>query len=171
MYKTISYGNKKLEESIRTKHVIPYILGVKDKYEKGNYYFSAFYGKIFKVLFVKYYNTGELEGAEIRHTDGLHAYMCTEIDPECDYLLIRDVKEIYNRKEIVNDGQIYTGAEIRYWFYMNNIDCFNRKYKGFWNYIDSYSPKRINDNDKYMMMAKYDRFGNYTQCRMCKIMK
>ena len=172
MYKMISYGNRKFEESIRARHLIPYTLGNKDRYIKGQFYYSAFYQKIFKVLFVKYYNSGELEGAEIRHMDGMHAYMCTEIDPGCDFLLIRDENDnIFNCKDIVNNGKRYTGAEIKYWFFTHNIDCFNRKYSGFWQYVDSYSPKRINDKDIYMLMAKYDRFGNYTNCKMCKIMK
>ena len=170
MYKTISYGNKKIEEVIKSKHVIPYELGIRDRYEKGNYYFSGFYGKVFKVLFVKYYKTGELEGAEIKHSDGLHAYMCTEIDPGSDYLLIKDINNIAFKKEIVNNG-IYTGAEIRYWFFMHGIDCFNGKYKGFWNYVDTYSTNRINDNDRYMMVADINHVGKYINCKMIRIMK
>ncbi len=169
MYKNISYGNKKLDDIVRSKNIIPYRLGVRDRYEKGNYYFSGFYGKIFKVLFVKYYNSGELEGAEIKHSDGLHAYMCTEIDPGYDYLLIKDDSDINSRKDIVNDNHMYTGAEIRYWFYIKNIDCFNRKYKGFWDYVDTYSKKRLNDHDVYMLKADKNHLGNYVNCKIIKI--
>jgi hypothetical protein len=170
MYKTISYGNKKLEEIVKSKHVIPYSLGKRDKYEKGNYYFSGFYGKVFRVLFVKYYNTGELEGAEIKHSDGLHAYMCTDIDPDYDYRMIKDDNNLSDKSSIINDGKIYTGAEIKYWFFMNNIDCFNRKFKGFWKYLDTYSDKVIDDNARYMMTADTNHLGNYINCKLIRFM-
>ena len=132
MYKNITYGNHKLEKSIREKHVIPYSLGRDDKYIKNMIYFNDFNQNTFKVLYVKYSENGELEGAEIRYDNGMHSYICTDIDPGYDYRIEKDFKNICDKSTIVNDGNVYSGAEIIYWFFINNISCFDRKYKGFW---------------------------------------
>lgn len=170
MYKNISYGNKKLEDLIRKKHLVPYSLNRRDRYEKGKYYYSEFSGMTFKVLFVKYYDSGELEGAEVKYENGLHAYICTDIDPGYDYRVEKDFKKICN-ENIVNDGKVYTGAEIRYWFFMNDIDCFNSIYKGFWNLVDTYSTRRIIDNNRYVVVADISVTGKYHNCKIIKVEK
>ena len=170
MYKNISYGNKKLEELVIRKHLVPYSLNRRDRYEKGKYYYSEFLGMTFKVLFVKYYDSGELEGAEVRYENGLQAYICTDIDPGYDYRLEKDYRAIY-KDNIVNDGKVYTGAEIRYWFFINGIDCFNGIYKGFWNLIDTYSTRKITDSTKYIICADPTVTGKYYNCRIIKVEK
>lgn len=169
MYKNITYNNIKLEGIIRRKHLIPYSLSRTDRYEKGKYYFNEFSGKIFKVLFVKYYYTGELEGAEIRYEDNMHAYMCTDIDPGYDYRTEIDTKEIYKKQDIVNDGNVYSGAEIKYWFFIRNINCFDRRYKEFWHYVDSYSIDQIDDNKYYMITGDINHVGKYHNCKITEI--
>ena len=171
MYKNISYGNKKLEDLIRKKHLIPYSLNRRDRYERGKYYYSEFLGLTFKVLFVKYYESGELEGAEVKYENGLRAYICTDIDPGYDYRVEKDTKELYKKDEIVNDGNIYTGAEIRYWFFMRGIDCFSGRYKGFWNSIDSFSTRRIVDSNRYTIVADPTFTGKYYNCRIIRAEK
>ena len=169
MYKTITYNNSKLEDLIRKKHIIPYTLTRNDRYEKGKYYFDGFSGKIFKVLFVKYYKTGELEGAEIRYEDNMHAYMCTEIDPGYDFRTEMDFNEIYKKINIINDGNIYTGAEIKYWFFVRNINCFNRKYKDFWYLVDTYSMDQIADNKNYIITGDINHVGKYHNCKITEV--
>lgn len=169
MYKTISYNNSKLETLIREKHLIPYSLTHVDRYERGKYYFDEFRGKLFKVLFVKYYYTGELEGAEIKYEDGMGAYMCTDINPGYDYRTEKDINELYNKSDIVNDGNIYTGAEIKYWFFIRNISCFNKKYKDFWKLVDSYSIDQIADNKLYTLTGDKNHAGRYHNCKITEV--
>ena len=171
MYKDITYNNKKLEELIRSKHLIPYKLGMRDRYIKNNFYYSAFTERTFKVLFVKYHKSGELMGAEIRYENGMQAYICTDIDPGYDYRVEKDFGEIYKKKNIVNDGCIYSGAEIIYWFFINNITCFNRKYKKFWHLVDTYSFDRINDNKMYRVLADESPYGRYYNCRILEVVE
>ena len=171
MYKNISYGDKKIEELIRKKHVIPYSLTIRDRYEKGKYYYSEFYRKTFRVLFVKYYNSGELEGAEVKDDNGLYSYICTDIDPGYDYRLEKDFGEIYKIEDIVNSGKVFTGAEIKYWFFIKGITCFNKKYKGFWQYVDTYSILQISDRLNYVITADLTFTGKYYNCKITRIEK
>lgn len=171
MYKDISYGNRKLEEIIRKKHLIPYSLTIRDKYEKGKYYYSAFHEMTFKIIFVKYYNSGELEGAEVKYDNGMQAYMCTNIDPGYDYRVERDYKELYKINNIVNDGKVYTGAEIKYWFFMKGINCFNKKYRGFWQFVDTYSITQISDKLLYTLTADSTFTGKYYNCKVTRVEK
>ena len=46
------------------------------------------------------------------------------------------------KDNIVNSDKFYSGAEIVYWFFMNNINCSNEKYNGFWKYVDTHSAHR-----------------------------
>ena len=115
------------------------------------------------------YKTGELEGAEIRYEDNMHAYMCTNIDPGYDYRTELDFNEIYKRSNIINDGNIYTGAEIKYWFFMRNINCFNRKYKDYWHWVDSYSMDQIADNKNYIITGDINHMGKYHNCNITEV--
>lgn len=167
MYKVITYGNKKLDQYVEERHIIPYSLSPKDRFEKNNYYFIDFNGKIIKVLFVKYYRSGELEGLEVKYNNNMHSYICTDIDPGYDYLLKKDYNDLF-KKDIINDGLIHTGAEIKYWFFMNKISCFDKKYRGFWKLVDPYSPRCISDYNKYFLTADIDS-DVYFNCRIFKI--
>ena len=171
MYKNISYGNKKLEDLIRKKHLIPYALTARDRYEKGKYYYSEFQGLSFRILFVKYYENGELEGAEIKYENGMQAYMCTDIDPGYDYRLEKDFDGLWQKDDIVNDNNMYTGAEIKYWFFMKGITCFNKKYKEFWPMIDTYSLYQISDKNSYILTANNTHSGRYYNCKITQVEK
>lgn len=172
MYKNITYNNKKLEKIIREKHLIPYRLGRGDRFIKDKFYYSAFHEMTFKVLFVKYHKTtGFLIGADVRYENGMQAYICTDIDPGYDYKVDKDFSGLYKKECIVNDGNIYSGAEIVYWFFMNNISCFNRVYKEFWHYVDTYSLNRIDDNKMYKLTATESHSGKFYNCKVIEVVE
>lgn len=167
MNKTISISpNVRIEEKIRLKHMIPYRVSPSVKYENGNWYYSDYWRQTFRVIDAKYNRYGVLKDAYIRWDDGNYGLICADLD-FTDLKLERDEKEIYKMKDIVNSDQVFTGAEIVYWFFMNNIDCFNRKYKGFWKFVDRFSAHRIADFSKYMITAELNN-GKYVGCKITK---
>ena len=101
----------------------------------------------------------------------MQAYICTDIEVGYDYRVDKDFSEIYKKKTIVNDGCTYSGAEIIYWFFMNNITCFNRKYKRFWHLVDPYSLDRIDDNKMYILTADESPYGRYYNCQIKEVVE
>jgi len=168
MMKKILYSpNKQLEEDIREKHLIPYKVNRYVKYEVNRWYYSDYWRQCFKVLSVKYDSHEVLDNAYIRWDDYNYGLICTDLC-EQDLRLDKDYDEIYKR-DIINSDKLYTGAQIIYWFFMNNIDCYNRKYKGFWKFVDSTSGHRLNDFAKYKISADIDEStGIYINCKITK---
>ena len=159
--------NKKLEEKIRNKHLIPYRVSPSIKYENGKWYYSDYWGQCFRVLEVNYSRYGVLKDCYIKWDDGNYGLICTDLD-FADLRIIKDYKEIYKLDEIVNSEAVYTGAEIVYWFFTHNINCFNKKYKGFWKFIDNFSAHRIADFSKYTVTADFVK-DKYINCRITKV--
>ena len=100
--------------------------------------------------------------------DGNYGLICTDLELYKDYRLDKDHNNLHT-VDIINSGKIYTGAEIIYWFFMNNINCFDPKYKGFWKFIDTYSQHRISDYNKYKIVADLNGKGYYTNCRIIRV--
>lgn len=161
-------AEKYLKSKITLRHYIPYRVSRNSKYESNRTYFSGYWSQAFRVINVKYDEHGLLENANIRWDDGCYGLICTDLSTE-DYRLRPDKKGIYKKKDIVNDGKSYTGAEIAYWFYVHNIDQFNHKYKGFWKWIDLYSEERLHDENRYKLFGRENNQGEYTNCRITRI--
>lgn len=159
--------NKKMEEKIRNKHLIPYKVSPSIKYENGNWYYSDYWSQCFKVLEAKYTRYGVLKDCYIKWDDGNYGLICTDLDFS-DLKLVKDYKEIYNIDDIVNSEKVYTGAEIIYWFFIHNINCFNKKYKGFWKFVDTFSAHRISDFSKYMISGELVN-DKYINCKIIKV--
>ena len=60
------------------------------------------------------------------------------------YELLHDYNNIY-KEDIVNNEKAFTGAEIKYWFSVNN----QKKYDKFYKYINPQSKHCIVDKKKY----------------------
>lgn len=162
-------NNKTMNEKIRRKHLIPYQINSPDiKYETNRWYYNDYWGSYFKVLRVKYNKYNILEECEVMWEDGNYGLICTDLELYRDYRLDKDHNNLHTQ-DIINSGKIYTGAEIIYWFFMNNINCFNPKYKGFWKFIDTYSKHRIYDYNKYKIVADLNGKQCYTNCRIIRI--
>ena len=167
MIKKIFYTTSdQMENKIRNNHFIPYRVNRYTKYEVNRWYYSDYWNQCFKILSVKYDNYGNLDNAYIYWEDKNYGLICTDLC-EQDLKLEKDYDELYKR-DIINSDRIYTGAQIVYWFYMNNITCFDKKYKGFWKFIDTYSAHRINDFAKYKISGELNEKGIYINCRISK---
>ena len=153
----------RMEKLIKQKNIIPYRVFPNEKYKANRWYYSYFYNEIFKVEEVSYNEDGSLSGAYIKSDENTHSYITTELDID-DYAVYKDRRNIRSMN-IINHEESFTGAEIIYWFFMNDITALDPKYEGFWKYIDRYSIDRINDRSRYFVRAKL--IGNkYTDCKL-----
>lgn len=167
MNKKITYtSNGSLEKQIKSKKIIPYLLYPNERYKLNKWYYSFYYNSIFKITEVEYTERGELDYALTKTDDGNFNHISTELDFLEDYAIYYDRRKICDMN-IINNPESFTGAEIVYWFFVHDIDCFNLKYQGFWKYIDRYSKYRIADRDRYFIKAKILN-DNYVDCSMIK---
>jgi hypothetical protein len=160
-----SFDNS-LEKLIKRKRIIPYQVNPGDRFMKGKWYYDMFFGSLFKVIDVKYKSGNILEYAITKSDEGYSSYISTPLSPYEDYIIDHDINNIAEQ-DIINTEKSYTGAEIRYWFFINNITCFDPKYRYFWAYVDTYSNNRVSDKQKYFLYAAI-RNGVYTHCRVVK---
>jgi hypothetical protein len=63
------------------------------------------------------------------------------------YELLHDYDNIF-KKEIINDNNFYTGAEIKYWFVVNS----SKSHEKFGKYLTMNSKLSIQDNKKYKVI-------------------
>lgn len=166
----ISYThNTIIDTEIRKNHLIPHRVTREIPYRKNNIYYSSYWGSIFKVISVEYdSDTKEFLGAYIRYESNYYGMICSELNID-DYELEVDVKKIY-KQNIINSNIPYSGAEIRYWFFVNQINGFNPVYRGFWKFIDNTSGHKIVDDNKYIVRADINpKTGNYINCIMKRV--
>ena len=160
-----SFDNS-LEKLIKRKKIIPYQLGPGDKLQRGKWYYDLYYSTLYKVTEVKYKTGGILDYAITKSDEGYNSYISTPPSPYEDYQIDYDRNGL-SEDIIINSEKSYTGAEIRYWFFMNDITCFDPKYKYFWTYVDTYSKNRVSDKQKYFLKAEL-KDDVYTHCRVVK---
>ena len=155
---------------IKKKHFIPYSISTTDtKFIEGKYYYISYYGKYFKVISVEYDENGIFDSAYVKWEDGYYGMYCTKLDINRDYILEVDTDEIYKESCIINNKKIYTGAEIKYWFFINDITAMNTIYTEFWKYVDSRSLAYIIDTNKYKLVAKVNTKGEYEDAKIIRI--
>ena len=159
-----SFDNS-LEKLIRRKQLIPYQCTPGDRFMRGKWYYDSYYSSLFKVIDVKYKSGNVLDYAITKSDEGYNSYITTPLSSE-DFIIDFDKSGLV-KENIINSEKSYTGAEIRYWFFMNNIDCFNTKYRYFWTYVDTFSNNRISDKQKYFLYAGM-RNDEYIHCRVIK---
>ena len=160
-----SYDNS-LERLIKRKRIIPYQVNPGDKFIKGKWYYDTYYNSLFKVTEVRYNAGNILDYAITKSDEGYSSYITTPLSPYEDYIIDFDTKDIATMN-IINSERSFTGAEIRYWFFMNDINCFDPKYKYFWTYVDTYSNNKVADKQKYFLYAGLKN-NVYTKCRVIK---
>ena len=171
MIKSIIYTTSDITNNkIRRRNLIPYRITSKNiKYETNRWYYNAYWNQIMKVTSVKYNDNGELEQCFVMWEDDLFGMICTDLDVNYDYKLEYDRKKIY-KQDIINSTQVFTGAEIIYWFFINGITYDNKKYKGFWKYVDLFSDHRLSDYNKYVISATYlEDKDIYVNCKVKRV--
>ena len=160
--------NKYIETKMKIRHIIPYKTLHSQRYEVGRVYYNDYWNVSFQVLSVRYYENHDVE-AEVRWDDGCYGYICTDIQPGQDYLLVKDYKHLHEQGTIINTDQVYTGAEIVYWFYLHGASLLDPIYKDFWQYIDNFSHNRVQDYAKYKLFGRQSPNGAWKQCRVKRI--
>lgn len=143
---------EKLEEIISNNPShIPYIVSAETKNLKlFRKYFSVDRNTIFKVW--QMYEAGKYKYYSVKYPD--HLFGEITFPTGRLFELFSDSNNIKNIKSIINTKISYTGAEIRYWFFINKK--LGRKYKGFIPFIDPNSKSCIMDNKYYFIYSKYN---------------
>ena len=77
--------------------------------------------------------------------------------PKYTYELLHN-KEGIEKVDLINSEKSYTGAEIKYWFLMNNIDLESgSQYAGFWSFLNPCSKNLLIDNKFYYVSYNTER--------------
>lgn len=149
---SIVYSDSKiLDHAIKVRHYIPYHIKENEKYRENKNYFNYYWNMCFKVVEAHYKSNNELEYIYVKCRDHTYHVISSDLYYQ-DYLLIKDIKKIYE-EDIINSTKIYTGAEIIYWFYINKIDLEDKKFCGFSKFVSSKSNFRLSDENKYKISA------------------
>lgn len=79
--------------------------------------------------------------------------------------LLSDKSNIRKKSNIINSNEAFYGSEIKYWFFINNIDLYSKKYEGF-RPIVTKSGFTISDKKLYFLKAEYiPSLDTYIHCR------
>ena len=143
----------KLEEYIKSSRYIPRKirknehLKIYHRYWLNDYNDAAKVDDIFTENHIEYYS--------IKYNN---MYGCISNPVSVDtYELLYNKNEI-EKINIINSSKSYTGAEIKYWFWMNNIDIsINSKYSGFWSFLNQNSSNILIDNKYYFVSYNKNR--------------
>lgn len=162
------YNN--LHSFIKKKHYIPYkILSTDTKFKEGNRYYIAYYRQTMKVISIEYDKYGILEYCYVKWDDGNYGAYCTNLAIFDDYLMDIDSDFLYKEEDIVNSPNIHTGAEIKYWLFVNNITAASHKYGKIWESMNEILQVPENEYNKYKITGVLDEDGSYTSIKMSKI--
>lgn len=145
MSQLVMYPEDLQEEIVKYKNYIPRRLRYHERLKQYHRYYNESYG-IFKVKEI--YTEGNNEYYCITFGSSMTAviqYPC--YNNKRTYELLRNYNGIENASIINNRVQLFTGAEIRFWFLVNNdVDFNNENYIGFFNDLKQ---DRIYDGRKY----------------------
>ena len=111
----------------------------------------------------------DVEGVEyyfVKYPNSLYGTISFPLDNNYTYELLIDKKDIKNIDNIINTKVSYTGAEIKYWFFIHNIDLSSEKYIGFWSFLNPNSKNVISDDKYYFVKSIKEENGIYIDCRI-----
>lgn len=127
-------------------------------------YFSIFDSLYFKVD--KIYNVFKTEYYSVKYPNFMYGEISYPIQSEYIYEFFLDKKNIKNISDIVNSRKSYLGAEIKYWFFINNIDLSEEsKHYGFKSFLELNSKSTIQD-DKYYFLYGHEKENKYLHCKI-----
>ena len=151
----------KVQKYARKKKFI--IRRIKDNEHLKNYkrYWDNSSEMCFKVHQV--YTVQDNEYYSVRFSGLLFSELCYPAD--VTYELKPDVNNIAKRTNIINSRRSYTGAEIKYWFMIRQIDLNSEKYEGFVSFLDPTSKSVISDDKYYFINAKLKN-NIYSDCKI-----
>lgn len=152
---------KELEKIVQETKLIPRKIYYEEKLKLYHKYFIPIYGS--EVIKVENISTiYETEYYFIRYGNKMNGCLSYPIYRN-SYELLHNDNNIGD-SEIINSNIAYSGAEIKFWFFINNIDFDKEEYKGFYSYIDPKNIKSIYDNKYYLV--KYNPDDELMPCRI-----
>lgn len=138
-----------LNEFLKSNNYIAKRLKQGERLKKYHRYWCLYQKMYFKVLDI--YEVDGVEYYSIRYSNSFSAEIPYPID---DYIfeLLVDYSNIKS-KNIIDSHISLSGAEIRYWFFANNIDLASKKYSNFWGFLDQNSKSKISDEKYYIIYS------------------
>lgn len=162
------YNN--LHSFIRKKHYIPYkILSTDTKFKEGNRYYIAYYRQTMKVISIEYDKYSIMTYCYVKWDDGNYGAYCSNLAIFDDYLMDMDSESLYKEEDIINSPNIYTGAEIKYWLFMNNVTATSTKYGKIWEELDKVLSIPDNDYNKYKISGTLNENCEYETVKLSRI--
>lgn len=145
----------KLEEYIKANKVIPRKIREGEHLKLYHKYWIDWYDDILKVLDIYYIDSAEYYVT--RDTQKLHGCITYPIDHNNTYEMLHNKYNI-EEKNIINDNISYSGADIKYWFSVNDINlATGEKYSGFWSFLSYGSKNYLMDSKYYFVSYKENR--------------
>lgn len=156
---------EKLSNFIRNSdnNYIPRKLKTDERLRLYKRYWSLYSDDCFKVD--KVYFIDSIEYYSVKYSNLLYGEISFPVDSDYIYELHNDRNNIKDINNIINTKSSFLGSEIKYWFYINNIDLTSNKYSGFWSFLDPSSKSLISDNKYYFLYASYDN-DIYKDCKI-----
>lgn len=154
----------KLEQFIREEghEYIPRRLRKSEHLRLFRRYYRTYTNDCIKVYQIYYANN--IEYYSVKYIDMMLGEITYPLNEDDTYELMKDKNDIAHKDNIINDDNKYTGAEIRYWFFVGNR-LENPMYERFISYILPYSQNSICDNKTYYIKASLiDK--KYTDCKL-----
>lgn len=136
---------KKLEDIMKKNHYIPRQLHYGEHFKLYHRYFNAYTEELFKVIEILNIDN---DLYYIIHVDDNYSSAIPEpSSTEINYEILKDYYDIVNQS-IINSDKSFTGAEIKYWFVVNEIDLSD-DYYGYKKYFDKSYKYFILDSRHY----------------------
>lgn len=155
---------KKLVEFLNTSsnNYIPKRINKNDRLKLYRKYWTSFNDLFFKVMNI--YDVNGVEYYSVKYKDMLNGEISYPISDDNIYELLIDRKQL-DKINIINDNTAYSGADIKYWFFIHNIDLDSPKYKNFAQFIYPNSNSCISDSKYYKLFTNYIN-NVYVDCKI-----
>lgn len=154
---------KQLEELLEGTNYIPRKLKLGENLKQYHRYWSSFFDVFFKVMQI--YHVEKTEYYSVKFPNLLFGEISFPVDYNYMYELMVDYHNIKDIENIINHSESFTGAEIRYWFYINKINLNDPKYRAFYPFLNPESKSGILDDKHYFICAT--QINNaYTNCKV-----
>lgn len=162
---TSSFGiiyPKKLEDIIKENHYIPRVLRDYESFKLYHRYWDIYNEELFKIIDIT-----EIDGDNYYIINVNDSYTSIIPEPKSITSYYEILKDYYCIAEtnIINDNAYYTGAEIKYWFSINEIPI-DGIYKGFFRYFSVNNKVYLYDSKKYKVI--YNPNNKYSPCNIIK---
>ena len=154
---------KGIEKILSYTSYIPRLVRPKEQLRLHHrYHLSEYksYAEVINIITIgkdKYYT--------LRFKNSIQACISLPIFDQC-WELIADSNNIKKLNNIINNKRSYSGAEIKFWFYINRDKVNNQNYKDFFSYLNRSSLSVISDDKWYYVVAEKAKSGKYTNCKL-----